>query len=134
MVNETIIAGAPTPMPRGEEPGTWIGPYCIVRRLGEGGFGAVFEAEQDEPVRRRVALKIIKLGMDTREVIARFDAERQALAMMDHPNIARVFDAGSTASGRPYFVMELVSGEPISVYCARHDLSINQRLAPAWRY
>jgi len=129
MANETIIAGAPTPLPRGEEPGTWIGPFRIVKRLGEGGFGSVFEAEQEEPVRRRVALKIIKLGMDTREVIARFDAERQALAMMDHPNIARVFDAGSTDSGRPYFAMELVQGEPISVYCARHALSIKQRLA-----
>ncbi len=129
MVNETVIAGGPTPLPHGEDPGAWIGPFRIIKKIGEGGFGSVFEAEQEQPVRRTVALKIIKLGMDTREVIARFDAERQALAMMDHPHIARVFDAGATESGRPYFAMELVQGEPISTYCKRHALSLPQRLA-----
>lgn len=102
--------------------------YRISKLLGEGGFGMVFEAEQLQPVRRNVAVKVIKLGMDTREVISRFEAERQALALMDHPNIAHVLDAGATASGRPYFVMELVEGEPVSVYCDRHRLSIAQRL------
>src|SRR5262245_31071303 len=91
-----------------EGPGSKIGRYKLLEEIGEGGFGVVFMAEQEEPVRRRVALKIIKPGMDTRQVIARFEAERQALAMMDHPNIARVFDAGATDSGRPYFVMELI--------------------------
>lgn len=105
-----------------------IGPYRILQRIGEGGFGYVYEAEQEHPVRRRVALKVIKLGMDTGQVIARFEAERQALAMMDHPHIARVLDAGATDEGRPYFVMELVRGEPISTYCDRHTLSIIERL------
>lgn len=105
-----------------------IGPYRIVREIGEGGFGSVYLAEQDYPVRRSVAIKVIKLGMDTRQVIARFEAERQALAMMDHPNIARVLEAGSTASGRPYFVMELVRGVPITEYCDKNRLSIEQRL------
>ena len=90
-----------------------IGPYKVLQRIGEGGFGSVYEAEQEHPVKRRVALKIIKLGMDTGQVIARFEAERQALAMMDHPHIARVLDAGATETGRPYFVMELVKGEPL---------------------
>jgi serine/threonine protein kinase/tetratricopeptide (TPR) repeat protein len=108
--------------------GETIGPYRIVGLLGEGGFGAVYEAEQEHPVRRRVALKLIKLGMDTGDVIARFKAERQALALMNHPHIARVFDAGATESGRPYFVMELVHGEAVSSYCIRHRLSIGQRL------
>ena len=94
-----------------------IGPYKLLEQIGEGGFGIVFMAEQVRPVRRRVALKIIKPGMDTRQVIARFEAERQALALMDHPNIARVFDAGATDAGRPYFVMELVRGVPITDYC-----------------
>src|SRR6266481_4321976 len=93
-----------------ERPGTHIGPYKLLQQIGEGGFGVVFMAEQLEPVRRRVAVKVIKPGMDTRQVIARFEAERQALAVMDHPNIARVLDAGETGSGRPYFVMELVRG------------------------
>ena len=93
-----------------EKPGTVIGRYKLLEQIGEGGFGVVFMAEQQEPVRRKVALKIIKPGMDTKEVIARFEAERQALAMMDHPNIAKVLDAGATESGRPYFVMELVRG------------------------
>ncbi len=88
-----------------QEPGTTIGPYKILQLIGEGGFGAVYMAEQEQPLRRRVALKIIKLGMDTKQVIARFEVERQALAMMDHPNIAKVLDAGATASGGPYFVM-----------------------------
>ena len=107
----------PVPVvPRGmsvltEGPGTRIGRYKLLQRIGEGGCGVVYMAEQEEPVRRRVALKIIKLGMDTKSVIARFEAERQALAMMDHPNIARVLDAGATETGRPYFVMELVRGD-----------------------
>jgi serine/threonine protein kinase len=105
-----------------------VGPYRILSRIGEGGIGVVYKAEQREPVRRVVALKLIKLGMDTREVVARFSAERQALAMMDHPNVARVFDAGSTNTGRPYFVMELVAGEPITDYCDRHSLTMRQRL------
>ena len=99
-----------------ERPGTVIGRYKLLEQIGEGGFGVVFMAEQEEPVRRKVALKIIKPGMDTKEVIARFEAERQALAMMDHPNIAKVLDAGATESGRPYFVMELVRGIPITEY------------------
>ena len=94
--------------------GSRIGPYKLLQNIGEGGCGVVYMAEQEKPVRRRVALKIIKLGMDTRNVIARFDAERQALAMMDHPNIARVLDAGATETGRPYFVMELVRGVKIT--------------------
>src|SRR2546423_14817021 len=96
-----------------EGPGTTIGRYKLLEQIGEGGFGVVFMAEQTSPVRRRVALKVIKLGMDTKQVVARFEAERQALAMMDHPNIAKVLDAGSTDKGRPYFVMELVKGIPI---------------------
>ncbi|MBX3394157.1 MAG: serine/threonine protein kinase [Phycisphaerae bacterium] len=111
-----------------EAPGAEIGPYKLLQVIGEGGFGLVFLAEQREPVKRRVALKVIKLGMDTKQVIARFEAERQALAMMDHPNIARVFDGGATATGRPYFVMELVKGEPITDFCDRHSFSIRQRL------
>ncbi|MHC4217102.1 MAG: serine/threonine protein kinase [Planctomycetota bacterium] len=111
-----------------EAPGTQIGPYRIVRLIGEGGFGAVYEAEQEQPVRRRVALKIIKLGMDTRQVIARFEAERQALALMDHAGIARVFEAGATETGRPYFVMELVEGVAITEHCNRTHLSPRERL------
>ena len=95
-----------------ERPGMVIGPYKLMEQIGEGGMGLVFVAEQQHAVRRKVALKIIKPGMDSRDVIARFEAERQALALMDHPNIARVFDAGTTESGRPYFVMELVQGHP----------------------
>lgn len=105
-----------------------IGPYRIVRVLGEGGMGTVYEAEQLEPVRRRVALKIVKLGMDTKEVVARFVTERQALAAMDHPYVAKVFDAGQTAAGRPYFVMELVSGTGLIEYCERERLSIRERV------
>ena len=111
-----------------EAPGTQIGPYKLMEQIGEGGFGLVFVAEQERPVRRKVALKVIKPGMDTREVIARFEAERQALAIMDHPNIAHVFDAGATDSGRPYFVMELVRGVAITDYCDQHRLSPRERL------
>src|SRR6201991_475375 len=101
----------------GEGVGTRIGPYKLLQQIGEGGFGVVYMAEQEKPVKRRVALKVIKAGMDTHAVIARFEAERQALAMMDHPNIARVLDAGATDTGRPYFVMDLVKGVPITEYC-----------------
>jgi WD40 repeat protein/serine/threonine protein kinase len=111
-----------------EGPGTMIGRYKLLEQIGEGGFGVVYMAEQVEPVYRRVALKIIKLGMDTHEVIARFDAERQALALMDHPSVATVLDAGATDSGRPYFVMELVRGMPITEYCDTHRLSTRERI------
>jgi serine/threonine protein kinase len=113
---------------RAERPGTMIGPYKILQQIGEGGMGVVYMAEQTEPIARRVALKIIKPGMDSRQVIARFEAERQALAMMEHPNIAKVFDAGTTDSGRPYFVMELVRGIPITKSCDEHQLTLKQRL------
>jgi serine/threonine protein kinase len=118
----------PTPRPLTEGPGTVIGPYKLLEQIGEGGMGVVSMAEQARPVRRKVALKIIKPGMDSRQVIARFEAERQALALMDHPNIARVLDAGATDSGRPYFVMELVRGIPITDYCDRNHLAIADRL------
>jgi serine/threonine protein kinase/WD40 repeat protein len=111
-----------------ERPGTRIGPYKLLEQIGEGGFGLVFMAEQESPMRRRVALKIIKLGMDTKQVIARFEAERQALAIMDHPNIAKVFEAGATETGRPYFVMELVRGMPITEYCDSQKLTTRQRV------
>jgi WD40 repeat protein/serine/threonine protein kinase len=111
-----------------EKPGTVIGAYALLQSIGEGGMGTVFMAEQTQPVRRTVALKVIKAGMDTREVISRFEAERQALALMDHPNIARVLDAGATDTGRPYFVMELVRGVPITRYCDQHRLTPRQRL------
>ncbi len=111
-----------------EKAGDRIGRYKLLERIGEGGFGVVWMAEQEEPVRRRVALKIIKLGMDTREVVARFEAERQALAMMDHPNIASVFDGGATETGRPYFVMELVKGIAVTNYCDANKLSTRGRL------
>lgn len=112
-----------------DEPlGSVIGPYKLLEQIGEGGMGLVYMAEQTRPLRRLVALKVIKPGLDTRSVIARFEAERQALALMDHPNIAKVFDAGATDSGRPYFVMELVRGEPITEYCAARRLDLRQRL------
>jgi WD40 repeat protein/serine/threonine protein kinase len=111
-----------------EGPGTVIGPYKLLQQIGEGGMGVVFMAEQAEPIQRTVALKIIKPGMDTRQVIARFEAERQALAMMDHPNIARVLDAGTTDTGRPYFVMDLVKGVPITEYCDQQQLPVRERL------
>src|SRR5262245_37002945 len=111
-----------------ERPGTVIGPYKLLEPIGEGGFGVVFMAEQTRPVRRKVALKLLKPGMDTRQVVARFEAERQALALMDHPNIARVLDGGATDSGRPYCVMELVKGLPITEFCDRNRLTPRQRL------
>ena len=109
--------------PGTEGPGTLIGPYKLLETIGEGGFGVVCMAEQIRPVRRKVALKIVKPGMDTRHVIARFEAERQALAIMDHPHIAKVLDGGISSSGRPYFVMELIKGVPITGYCDQHLLS-----------
>lgn len=115
-------------LPPGEQIGTFIGQYKLLECLGEGGCGVVYLAEQQKPVRRRVALKIIKLGMDTKAVVARFEAERQALALMDHPNIARVLDAGATETGRPYFVMELVRGVKITDYCDQNRLDPNERL------
>jgi serine/threonine protein kinase/tetratricopeptide (TPR) repeat protein len=111
-----------------ERPGTVIGPYKLLEQIGEGGFGVVFMAEQTRPIRRRVAIKVLKPGMDTRQVVARFEAERQALAIMDHPNIARVFDGGATPSGRPFFVMELVKGMPITEFCDANHLTTRQRL------
>jgi WD40 repeat protein/serine/threonine protein kinase len=111
-----------------ERPGTIIGPYKLMEQIGEGGMGLVFVAEQEHPVRRKVALKVIKPGMDTRQVIARFEAERQALALMDHPNIAKVLDGGETVSGRPYFVMELVKGVPITEYCDQAQMTPRKRL------
>src|SRR5436190_1802608 len=111
-----------------EKPGDILGPYKLLEQIGEGGFGVVFMAEQHQPMRRKVALKVVKPGMDTRQVVARFEAERQALALMDHPNIARVFDGGETASGRPYFVMELVRGIPITNFCDQNHLPVRGRL------
>jgi WD40 repeat protein/tRNA A-37 threonylcarbamoyl transferase component Bud32 len=111
-----------------EAPGTVIGRYTLVAEIGEGGFGIVYLAEQEAPVRRKVALKVIKPGMDTREVVSRFKAERQALALMDHPHIAQVYDGGATENGRPYFVMELVDGIPITTYCKKHELTLLKRL------
>jgi serine/threonine protein kinase/tetratricopeptide (TPR) repeat protein len=120
---------APTEvMGAGETPGLLIGRYHLLQKVGEGGMGEVWLAEQTEPVRRRVALKLVKAGMNTREVIARFESERQALALMDHPAIAKVFDAGSTPQGAPYFVMEYVAGVPITAYCDKHRLSTRDRL------
>ncbi len=110
------------------EIGARIGPYVLLSELGAGGFGRVFRARQEAPVRREVALKVVKLGMDTRRVIARFEVERQALSLMDHPHIARVLDAGATDGGRPYFVMELVEGEPLTDYCRRRELTLRQRI------
>jgi serine/threonine protein kinase len=115
-------------LPVTEGPGTVIGPYKLREQIGEGGFGLVFIAEQTQPVRRKVALKVLKPGMDTRQVVARFEAERQALALMDHPNIAKVHDGGATASGRPFFVMELVKGVPITEFCDQNRLTPRQRL------
>ena len=114
--------------PIAERPGTNIGPYKLLEQIGEGGFGVVFMAEQTQPVRRKVALKILKPGMDTGQVIARFEAERQALAIMDHPNIAKVLDGGLTEAGRPFFVMEYVKGVPITEYCDTVRASVPERL------
>jgi WD40 repeat protein/serine/threonine protein kinase len=114
--------------PAAETPGATVGPYKLLEEIGEGGFGVIYVAEQTAPLRRKVALKVLKPGMDSRAVVARFEAERQALALMDHPNIARVFDGGATASGRPYFVMELVKGVPITAFCDQNQLTPRQRL------
>lgn len=114
--------------PAAESTGESVGPYVLLQKLGEGGMGTVWAAEQRAPVRRRVALKLIKPGMDSQQVLRRFEAERQALALMDHPNIAKVFDAGATESGRPYFAMELVKGVPITKYCDELGLTVRQRL------
>ncbi len=111
-----------------EGAGTVIGPYKLLQQVGEGGMGTVWMAEQTRPVQRKVALKIIKPGMDSRQVLGRFEAERQALALMDHPHIARALDAAATEGGRPYFVMELVKGQPITTYCDEHRLTPRQRL------
>jgi tetratricopeptide (TPR) repeat protein len=121
------LVAATTDFPA-EPSGTVIGPYKLLQMIGEGGMGAVWMAEQTQPVQRKVALKIIKAGMDSRQVLARFEAERQALALMDHPNIAKVLDGGATAEGRPFFVMELVKGQPITQYCDEHRLTPRQRL------
>ena len=118
----------PAPSPFVEGPGSRIGPYKLLQQIGQGGMGVVYMAEQEKPVRRRVALKIIKPGMDSAQVVGRFEAERQALALMDHPNIARVLDAGTTGSGRPHFVMDLVRGIPITQYCDEAKLSPRERL------
>ena len=123
-----IVDDTTAGQPLVERTGTQLGPYKLLQQIGEGGMGVVYMAEQTEPIERRVALKIIKPGMDSRQVIARFEAERQALAMMDHPNIARALEAGMTDSGRPYFVMELVKGVPITEYCDEHQLTPRQRL------
>jgi serine/threonine protein kinase/WD40 repeat protein len=125
-----LAAGRPDPFEalREEPAGTVIGRYKLLEKIGEGGMGVVYMAEQEEPLRRRVALKIIKLGMDTKQVVARFEAERQALALMDHPNIARVLDAGATDTGRPFFVMELVQGVPITEFCDQNRLSAQERI------
>jgi WD40 repeat protein len=121
---KTIVLATPLK----EEPGTLIGRYKLLEKIGEGGMGVVYMAQQEEPVRRRVALKIIKLGMDTKQVVARFEAERQALALMDHPNIAKVLDGGATDTGRPYFVMELVQGVPITEFCDRNRFPARERI------
>src|SRR5262249_19528105 len=123
-----VASEQPSTQTVGEKPGDWVGRYKLVQQIGEGGCGTVYMAEQGEPVRRLVALKIIKPGMDTKTVIARFEAERQALALMDHPNIAKVFDAGANASGRPYIVMELVRGVKITQYCDENSLTTRERL------
>src|SRR5262249_49467408 len=120
-----VTMGAPLAIHR---PGTVIGPYKLMEQIGEGGMGLVFVAEQQKPVRRKVALKIIKPGMGSRDVSARFEAERQALALMDHPNIAKVLDAGTAETGQPYFVMELVKGISIVEYCDQRHLTARQRL------
>ena len=121
----TETVGAATAVARDDD----FGRYRIIQPLGEGGMGTVYLAEQLEPIRRRVALKVVKLGMDTAQVLARFDNERQALAMMDHPNIAQIFDAGATTTGRPYFVMEYIEGAPITQYCDRERMTTRERLA-----
>ncbi|NBQ14671.1 MAG: serine/threonine protein kinase, partial [Proteobacteria bacterium] len=125
---ETVIFGAQGPDGFDEAAGAQVGPYKLISRLGEGGFGSVWLAERRHPFVQRVALKIVKAGMDSKAVVARFDQERQALAVMNHPGIAKVFDGGLTAQGRPYFAMEYVKGEPITEFCDRVKLSIDERL------
>ena len=120
--SSTAAATEDAPRPNAEGPGDRIGPYKLIEEIGEGGMGSVFMAQQTEPVKRAVAVKVIKAGMDSKAVLARFEAERQALAMMDHPNIARVLDAGTTDGGRPFFVMELVKGTPITAFCDERKL------------
>src|SRR6516225_2488363 len=122
------VIGATLDASAAELPGMVIGPYKLLQQIGEGGMGTVYMAEQTQPVQRKVALKLVKPGMDSRQVIARFEAERQALALMDHPNIAKVLDAGTTDRGLPYFVMELVKGVPITKYCDEHHLTPRERL------
>jgi eukaryotic-like serine/threonine-protein kinase len=130
----SILDVAPVPpsatidQPPAEIPGTSVGPYKLIEQIGEGGMGTVWMAQQTEPIKRVVALKLIKAGMDSKQIIARFEAERQALALMDHPNIARVLDGGTTSGGRPYFVMDLVKGIPITKYCDDHHMTPKQRL------
>src|SRR5262249_43400755 len=114
--------------PVSERLGTTIGPYKLREIIGEGGMGIVYVAEQEKPIRRKVALKVVKPGMDSREIVGRFEAERQALALMDHPHIAKVIDAGTTDAGRPYFVMELVRGLPMTEYCDKAKVSVRDRL------
>lgn len=126
--DDPLLDHALVPTPVDVLVGETIDGYELIQELARGGMGVVFTAEQTEPVRRTVAMKVIKPGVDTREVIARFDAERHALSLMDHPNIAKVLDAGTTDAGRPYFVMELVHGQPITEYCHRNRLSIHDRL------
>ena len=121
--DRTLTTGGPGGPAAGQ-----IGPYRLLQMIGEGGMGEVWLAEQKTPIHRTVALKLIKAGMDTKAVVARFESERQALALMDHTNIARVFDAGSTPEGRPYFVMEYVPGLPITEYCDKHKLTVKERL------
>ncbi len=128
-LDTTVLMDMRALLPAGlEQPGDMIGRYKLIEPLGQGGFGSVWRAEQSEAIRREVALKLIKAGMDSREIIVRFEAERQALALMDHPNIASVLDAGTTDGGRPFFAMELVKGIPITDYCDAHQLTIRQRL------
>src|SRR4051794_16952824 len=128
MEQQSVAASTLDGSPVTERAGTMVGRYKLLERIGEGGFGVVYMAEQQHPVRRRVALKVVKAGMDSRQVIARFEAERQALAMMDHENIAKVFDAGATDTGRPYFVMELVRGVPMTEFCDANQLPARERL------
>jgi len=129
MSEQSVDSEATQASGSGGRPAESIGPYRLLQPVGEGGMGTVWLAEQTRPVRRQVALKIIKAGMDTAQIVARFEAERQALALMDHPAIARVFDAGATPEGRPYFVMEYIKGEPITTYCTRHKLSVHDRIS-----
>src|SRR5262245_21777843 len=127
--NDALGAMPPIELPAGAKEGQHIGPYVLVQRIGAGGMGEVWLARQERPVQRRVAVKLIKAGMDTRQVVARFESERQALALMDHPTIAKVFDGGSTPEGRPYFVMEYVDGVSVSSFCDERRHPTEERLA-----